>query len=128
MPQLPQTFSEPFCCHICRLLHNKEGKGPDAFDVTDGIVRAIEIKATITNNGFTDIKRDMNFNELYWVSMKSPEYFSFEIYRIERSRLEHYVESSKTERDRGTISLDKITKQEGIRPAFKGRIGIQLRQ
>jgi len=46
-PQLPETFSEPFCCLGCDLVH-KRGAGVDAFRVDSAghVTEAIEIKAT----------------------------------------------------------------------------------
>jgi len=127
-PQLPQTFSEPFCCYTCNLAHNLGGSGPDAFlvrkEATNKVQSAIEIKATITPQGFTDVKRDLDFDELYWLSMAGYENLTYEIYSMPRSMIEGYVKRSKTVRDRGTVNLTEIVHEGNLKPFRQGYIGI----
>lgn len=124
-PQLPETFSEPFCCLNCDLLH-KKGAGPDAFrvDAAGTVTEAIEIKATVTEAGFTDVKRTMDFDELIWLSFSGYASLGYSIYRITKSDISSYVQKSKTDRDRGTINLRKIVNDLHITPLITGRIGI----
>ena len=124
-PQLPETFSEPFTCLISDLVH-KRGKGPDAFrlDKRGETISAIEIKASITKTGFTDIKRDLDFDELLWLSFASYENLKYKIFRFARSELESAVANSNTRRDRGTINLMKVAKSLNKDPDFIGRIGV----
>jgi hypothetical protein len=124
-PQLPETFSEPFCSLVCNLVH-KVGAGIDAFrlDETGQVVAVIEIKATITTSGFTDVKRDLGFDELYWLSLASYNSLSYEIHRITREQILRFVEASNTQRDRATVNLAKIVESLSLPPIFKGRIGI----
>ncbi|MBN1460748.1 MAG: Bsp6I family type II restriction endonuclease [Armatimonadetes bacterium] len=126
-PQLPETFSEPFVCLICGLVR-KPGKGPDAFSVASrGTARAaVEIKATITATGFTDAKRDLQFDELYWLSMPDYRNLRFSIYRFTRADLEQVVRQSRTRRERGTVGLAKVAAELGKKPFKEGRIGCLL--
>ena len=124
-PQLPETFSEPFCCLNCDLLH-KKGAGLDAFrvDAAGTVTEAIEIKATVTEAGFTDVKRTMDFDELIWLSFSGYASLGYSIYRITKSDISPYVQKSKTDRDRGTINLRRIVSDLDITPFVTGRIGV----
>jgi len=123
-PQLPGGFSEAFTCFVCGLVH-KEGTGPDAFRVNDAgdVEAAIEIKGTITEAGFTDVKRDLAFDELYWLSMSSYNDLRFSIYRFTRSEVKTVVDKSKTRRDRGTVGLRGLATELDRKPEVTGRIG-----
>lgn len=124
-PQLPETFSEPFCCLVCDLVH-KKGRGLDAYKIDNNnqATTRIEIKATITKVGFTDVKRTLPFDELFWFSFSGYASLSYVIYRISAADLQSYVNSSKTEGDRATVSLEKIVSAKNIQPFMSGRIGI----
>jgi hypothetical protein len=125
-PQLPGTFSEPFCCLVCGLAHNKLGTGPDAFRLTTtgNIEAAVEIKAMITSHGFTDIKRDLNFDELYWLSLEKHHHLRYKIYRFHNEQIGSFVARSNTKRDRGTGSLQNIAEALQLSPLYSGHIGI----
>jgi hypothetical protein len=124
-PQLPETFSEPFCCLICGLVR-KRGAGVDAFRLNgaDEVQATIEIKATITRSGFTDVKRDLEFDELYWLSLADYNSLKYEVYRFSRAEIRKCVAASRTERDRGTVNLKQITDRLQLKPIHRGRIGI----
>ena len=123
--QLPETFSEPFCCLVCGLVH-KLGSGPDAFrlDSRGEVEAVIEIKATTTKQGFTDIKRTMDFDELYWLSFADFDTLHYKVYRLTKPHLENFVEASKTARDRATINLQAVVNKYGLQPIHQGYIGI----
>jgi hypothetical protein len=126
-PQLPQTFSEPFVSLLCGLAHNS-GTGPDAFRLDPQLrATAVEIKATITPVGFTDIKRDLEFDELIWLDMHQYEVLSFDLYSLGRHEFEAAVAASRTARDRGTIGMRRIAVGLGRGPFLRGRVGWQLR-
>jgi hypothetical protein len=124
-PQLPETFSEPFCSLVCSLVH-KLGAGIDAFRLNQlgQVEAAIEIKATITASGFTDVKRDLGFDELYWLSLASYNSLSYEIHRITRDQISRFAAASNTQRDRATVNLAKIVERLSLKPIFRGHIGI----
>jgi hypothetical protein len=126
-PPLPEKFSERFCCLVCGLVH-KSGSGPDAFrlDNSSKILSVAEIKATITPTGFTDVKRDLNFDELYWLSFADYAALNFEIYKFTKEQIKRVVDASGTERDRGTVNLKKVASFHKLQPIQKGCIGIQL--
>ncbi len=125
-PQMPGTFSERFVCYVCGLAHNTEGSGPDAFllNLQGNVESAIEIKATTTEGGFNDVKRALQFDELYWLSFVDFDSLKYEIYHISKHRIESFVEASGTKHDRATVNLKRITKENRLGPAHKGRIGI----
>jgi hypothetical protein len=125
-PQLPETFSEPFCCLSCDLLHNLDRSGPDAFrlDRYGNVESAIEIKATITKGGFTDVNRSLSFDELYWLSLASYDSLRYEIFKIHKSKIEPLVRASATARDRGTVNLQRVVDGHKLLPTFRGHIGI----
>lgn len=142
-PQLPETFSEPFCCLVCGLLH-KPGSGLDAFRYDEeGQVRAVEIKATITPTGFTDVKLTEagfteieitesgvnevpinGFDELYWLSFADYNAYRYEVYRLEYAQITELADKSKTLRDRKTINLKSVVDQFDLPPVARGRIGV----
>lgn len=124
-PQLPETFSERFCCLVCNLVH-KPGAGYDAFRLDDKgqVVATVKIKATITGSGFTDVKRSMDFDELYWLSFTHFSSLRYEICRLKKDHVHDFVVNSRTARDRGTVSIEKIAKAARIHPIQAGRIGV----
>jgi len=124
-PQLPESFSEPFVSYLFSLAHNP-GTGPDAFELTpEGeVASVVEIKATITDAGFTDIRRDLEFDVLYWLSLGDYSKLRYRIHRLERASLRMVSEQSRTPRERATVGLDKVIRQIGTQPAKKGHIGI----
>src|SRR5712692_2966766 len=124
-PQMPETFSERYCCLVCGLLHNLERTGPDAFVVdTDGRVEsAVEIKATITKGGFTSVGRSLNFDELYWLSFAGYNSLNYEIFRIHKSKIELLVRRSRRWSDRVTVNLQRLVDRYGLKPFQVGRIG-----
>ena len=124
-PQLPETFSEPSCCLVCDLVH-KKGRELDAYkiDKNNQATTRIEIKATITEIGFTDVKKKSDFEELFWLSFSGYTSLSYAIYRISKADMDPYLDNSKTERDRATVSLNKIVSARNIQPFKSGRIGI----
>lgn len=124
-PQLPETFSEPFCCLVCDLVH-KKGAGLDAYrlDENNQVTAAIEIKATVTKSGFTDVKRVSDLTELVWLSFSGYASLEYEIYRITKADLQPYLSNSNTLRDRATVNLKGIVTAKNIPPFKSGRIGI----
>src|SRR6266478_3415596 len=86
-PPLPEKFSAPLCCFLCGLVH-KKGAGADAFRVgaSDKIQASCEIKGTVTESGFTDVKRSLDFDELYWLSFSDHHTLQFEIYRFTKTQ------------------------------------------
>lgn len=125
-PPLPEKFSARLCCFVCGLAYKKPGPGPDAFrlDKTGLVEAAVELKATITPSGFTDVKRDLNFDELYWVSFAGYKDLRFEIYRFDKEQIRRFVDKSKTNRDRATMTLAKVAEHFDLRPIRRARIGI----
>jgi hypothetical protein len=128
-PPLPEKFSERFCCLVCGLVH-KSGSEPDAFrlDKTGSVVSVVEIKATITPTGFTDVKRDLNFDELYWISFADYKSLNYEIYRFSKTEIKLFVDKSKTSRDRGTVGLKAVADYHNLKPIQKGYIGVVVRK
>ncbi|MCX6028649.1 MAG: hypothetical protein NT169_05020 [Chloroflexi bacterium] len=123
-PPIPETFSEPFCCLVCDLLH-KPGTGYDAFrQDNSGHVFSVEIKATITGTGFTDVKRDLDFDELYWLSFCNYAQLRYEIYRLSKTDIFTAAGKSNTARERATVGLAKIVETAHLRPIQTGYIGI----
>lgn len=128
-PQFPEAFSERLCCLVCNLAC-KPGAGYNAFRLskTGKALAAVEIKATITEQGFTDVKRDLEFDELYWLSFTDYNLLKYEIYKLTKQQLKEYVKQSKTERDRATVHLKRIADTYKLKPVRRGRIGIIKRR
>ena len=123
-PQFPESFSEKFCCFVCGLAH-KPGDGPDAFKVgSNKKVRKIEIKATTTATGLTSIKRDCNFDDLYWVSFVDYNSLKYVIYKFTRTQIMKLVDVPKVKNNIATVNLMKYAQDLKLEPAHKGRIGI----
>ncbi|SRR5712692_3901865 len=124
-PQMPETFSERYCCLVCGLLHNLERTGPDAFVVdTDGRVEsAVEIKGTITKGGFTSVGRSLNFDDLYWLSFASYDSLRYKICRIKKPMIQQIIRRSRFGLDRGTVNLKRIVDRFELRPTHVGYIG-----
>ena len=122
---LPEKFSARFCCFACGLAYKKPGPGPDAFRLNkrNKAIR-VELKATITPSGFTDVKRDQDFDELYWLSFAGYNALKYEIYKFKRSQIDFFVKKSNTNRDRATMNLKNVAVHYKLRPIQTGRIGV----
>jgi hypothetical protein len=122
---LPQQFSEPFVSYLAGLVHNPK-TGPDAFELSasDEVTAVVEIKATITDVGFTDLKRDLAFDVLYWLSMERYSDLQYSLYRVDKETLSNLTIDSRTPRERATVGLRKLFHELGVKPVTTGRIGI----
>ena len=132
-PSLPTEFSTPFCCRVLDLAHStKSSKSePNCFEigrVEDNAVaiKTIEIKATITEDGFTDIKKDLDFDELCWLDCSNYKNLSFYIYQFTKEDLKSFISESKTQRNSVTVHMAEIAKELGVQPVFEGRVGISV--
>lgn len=132
-PSLPTEFSTPFCCRVLNLAHStKSSKSePNCFEISriedDAVaVKAIEIKATITEDGFTDIKKDLDFDELCWLDCSNYKNLSFYIYQFTKESLKPFILESKTQRPSVTVHMAEIAKELKIQPVFEGRVGISV--
>lgn len=122
---LPEKFSARFCCFTCGLAYKKPGSGPDAFRFdNENKARAVELKATITTTGFTDIKRDQNFDELYWLSFADHNALRYEVYKFQKREIDFFVQRSKTNRDRATMNLKNVADHFKVKPVQTGCIGV----
>jgi hypothetical protein len=132
-PSLPTEFSTPFCCRVLDLAHAvKSPKSePNCFEIgriEDGslAIKTIEIKATITEDGFTDIKKDLDFDELCWLDCSNYKNLSFYIYQFTKEDLKSFILESKTQRNSVTVHMAEIAKELGVQPVFEGRVGISV--
>jgi len=132
-PSLPPEFSTPFCCRVLNLAHStKSSKSePNCFEIgrieDDGVaIKTVEIKATITEDGFTDIKKDMDFDELCWLDCSNYKGLSFYIYQFTKDDLKPFVSVSKTKRPSVTVHMADIAKTLDLKPVFEGRVGISV--
>ena len=109
----------------CGLLENRSGKGCDAFRQNlDGSISAVEIKATISPGGFNDIKRDLRFDELYWLDFSSYDTLKYRIYRFTQSDVRLATETSRTARERATLNFRRFILDLNMTPLHAGRIGV----
>jgi hypothetical protein len=118
-PPLPEDFSEPMVSYICGL-HHKQGRGPDAFllNQDNEIIKSIEIKATITESGFQEVKNEQ-YDELYWLRFHEHEKLKYEIYKFPCEKIEQYLQG----RNNRKINLINLI-GEIDKPIAIGRIGI----
>ena len=118
-PPLPEDFSESIVAYICGL-HHKKGRGPDAFllNQNNEIIKSIEIKATITESGFQEIKNEQ-YDELYWFRFHEHEKLKYEIYKFSRTKIEQFLNGKNNRK----INLIKLI-CENDRPIATGRIGL----
>jgi hypothetical protein len=126
-PQMPSTFSERFCCLVSGTVY-KPGRGIDAFrlNASNRVVSTIEIKATTTPGGFTDIKRTPLPDEVMWLSLADYDRLAFEIFTIPRSLLKPYIRKSKTKRERVTLSLTDIVTAHKLTPTWWGHVTVAI--
>ncbi len=132
-PALPVEFSVPFCCRMLGLAHNvKSAKSdPDCFEIatageTTVATKVVKVKATITEDGFTDIKKDIDFDELCWLDCSDYRNLSFHIYQFKKEDLANFLSESKTARASATVHMEGSASELGIRPVFEGRVGISV--
>ena len=126
-PPLPSTFSEKFICCLFGFVRSTKTTGPDAFQLNKNnqVVSIIEIKATSTSNGRNDIKRDLKFDELYWLNLEKYRESKYEIFKITSQQFKQFVlniNESEAKRERSNIGLNKMIKAEKINPIKCGRI------
>jgi hypothetical protein len=62
---LPQIFTESLCRYLFGLSHYQ--KGDKKFDAIERKGETVEIKATLTNTGFTTINPTSKFTYMYWM-------------------------------------------------------------
>lgn len=117
-PPLPESFTEKLCCYICNLAW-KKGAGPDAFEVSSNnkILSVIEIKATVTPQGFQEIK-NYDFDYLYWFDFSQHKDMKFQICKISRTSI---FENSPDDKKK-KLSLKNYLDHGSI--IYKGRIGV----
>ena len=132
-PSLPTEFSTPFCCRVLDLAHStKSSKSePNCFEIgrveDDPVaIKTIEIKSTITEDGFTDIKKDLDFDELCWLDCSNYKNLSFYIYQFTKEDLRSFISESKTQRNSVTVHMAEIAKELGVQPVFEGKVGISV--
>jgi len=118
-PPLPENFSEPMVSYVCDLYH-KQGRGPDAFllNKDNKITKSIEIKATITESGFQEIK-NAQYDELYWFRFHAHEKLEYKIYKFSRDKIDQYLKGKNNRK----INLIKLVGKDD-KPITIGRIGI----
>ena len=85
---------------------------------------SIEIKATITASGFTYVKRNLDFDELYWLSLADYNSLSYKTHRITKQNITPFTTKSAMKRDRATVNFTSIVAQLRLQPLVEGRIGI----
>ena len=132
-PPLPSEFSIPFCCRILGLARKTRTakNSPDCFEIEgsyDGakITSAIEVKATITEDGFTDLKKNLDFDRLCWLDCSDYKNLKFSLIHFTRDELSGFVDGGK--RDRTTVHLRAIAEILGRTPFFEGSIGISVEE
>lgn len=132
-PSLPTEFSIPFCCRVLDLAYAVKPlkSSPNCFEIghieDDFLsIKTIEIKATITEDGFTDIKKDLDFDKLCWLDCSNYKNLSFYIYQFTKDELKPFISSSKTQRHSATVHMAEIAKELKIQPVFEGKVGISV--
>ena len=128
-PSLPNEFSVPFCCRILGLARKTRTSknNPDCFEIEgpyDGakVTSSVEIKATITGDGFTDLKKNLDFDRLCWLDCSNYKNLKFNLTHFTREELKCFVDGGK--RDRTIVHLRMIAEELGRAPFFEGSIGI----
>ena len=93
-PNLPLDFTEPIVCYLLGLWH-KKGRGHDAYKLNSDneIVKRIEIKSTVTPDGFQRIKIDTDWDEVYWLDFSDHENLNFEIFKFDKIEVLEYLKS-----------------------------------
>lgn len=122
--QLPATFSERIVCYALNLYHKPSGTGPDAFKKhNESQFLPVEIKATMTNTGYTDVKRD-GFDYLYWLDLQGYADNTLKIYEFALSDIIQAIDGRKSRGNRTSIGLAQIADSFGKSPVFEGYIAV----
>jgi len=113
-PPVPEEFTEKFASYISGYYH-KDNDGPDAFDLSNQSVIPVEIKSTITANGFQGAITLDNFEKLLWFDFSQWKEFKFRIYEYPKNL---FINQKKR------FSLKKIAADNNIVLKCSGTIAI----
>ena len=115
---LPEGFTEKLCCYVCNLAW-KKGAGPDAFEVSPNneILSVIEIKATVTPQGFQEIK-NYDFDYIYWFDFSQHKDMKFQICKLPRRA----IFGGSVDKTKKKLSLKNYLEHGTV--IHKGRIGV----